>query len=104
MKKMNDSRLLREQKTLETMVKMYCRSHHQRNELCVNCGALLEYAILKLTRCSFGTRKPICSKCPVHCYKHEMRSQVQHVMRYSGARMLVAHPLLAIRHLMDSVN
>ena len=69
--------------------------------LCPQCQALLDYAHQRLERCRFGEDKPSCTLCPVHCYKPAMRQQIRQVMRYSGPRMLLHNPVLAIRHLWD---
>lgn len=69
--------------------------------LCPQCQALLDYAHKRLERCRFGEDKPSCTRCPVHCYKPAMREQIRQVMRYSGPRMLLHNPIMAIRHLWD---
>ena len=69
--------------------------------LCPQCQELLTYAHQRLDRCKFGNEKPSCTRCPVHCYKPAMRQQIRQVMRYSGPRMLLHNPVLAIRHLWD---
>jgi hypothetical protein len=38
----------------------------------------------------------------VHCYRAQQRERIRRVMRYSGPRMLLAHPLLALLHLLDA--
>lgn len=48
----------------------------------------------------YGEEKPTCNKCPIHCYKPEPKEQMRLVMRYSGPRMLLKHPILAVRHLL----
>jgi hypothetical protein len=96
-------RRARELKTIETMVRMYCRGHrHQgRAPLCSDCGALFEYAKRRLERCAFGDAKPTCANCVVHCYKADMREQMRVVMRWAGPRMMLRHPVMAIVHLID---
>jgi len=85
------------------MVAIYCRAHHRPAQgLCNACEELLGYAICRLDRCPFGADKSTCAQCPIHCYKPAMRAQVKTVMRYAGPRMLLRHPLLAIRHMLDS--
>ena len=69
--------------------------------LCPQCQELLTYAHQRLERCKFGNEKPSCTRCSVHCYKPAMRQQIRQVMRYSGPRMLLHNPVLAIRHLWD---
>ena len=94
-------RLAREWRTIETMVGIYCRDHHQGGALCPECGGLLDYASQRLERCRFGVEKPTCARCPVHCYQKSRREQVRAVMRYSGPRMLWEHPLLSLWHWLD---
>lgn len=95
-------RLTRERKTIEIMVGIYCSGNHaMKNQLCEDCTGLLEYANHKIDKCPYNETKPTCTKCPVHCYKSDMRSLVREVMRYSGPRMTYKHPILAFRHLLD---
>ncbi|QSX33389.1 nitrous oxide-stimulated promoter family protein [Shewanella avicenniae] len=89
-----------ELRTIEVMMQIYCRAHHQgQNGLCQACAELLAYAETRLDRCPYGQLKPACRHCPIHCYKAEPKAQVQAIMRYSGPRMLLRHPILALRHL-----
>lgn len=94
-------RRARELKTVETMVRMYCRAHgHERNgPLCSDCGALFDYASRRLERCVFGDAKPACANCVVHCYKADMREQIRVVMRWAGPRIMLRHPIMAIGHM-----
>ncbi|MDR2525428.1 MAG: nitrous oxide-stimulated promoter family protein, partial [Oscillospiraceae bacterium] len=32
------------------------------------------------------------------CYRADMREKIRAVMRYAGPRMLLHHPVMAIRH------
>lgn len=100
-----------EKRTVEQMIHIYCRGRHRGGSdlcsdgssgLCPNCQALLDYAHLRLSRCRFADDKPTCKRCPVHCYRPEMREQIREVMRYAGPRMLLYHPIAAIRHLLSS--
>jgi hypothetical protein len=97
------NRLAREWRTIELMVRIYCRDHHE-TELCPECQGLLDYASVRLDRCRFGAEKPTCAKCPVHCYQKERREQVRVVMRYAGPRMLWEHPILSLRHWLDGMR
>lgn len=93
-------RRVRELKTIEIMVRMYCRHHHGSTPLCADCTALLDYALRRLQRCVFGDAKPNCAKCVVHCYSTDMREKIRIVMRWAGPRMLLRHPILGILHLL----
>ena len=94
--------MAREEKTIRAMIKIYCNDHHEtREEICPLCRELEDYAMLRLEKCPFQEGKTTCAKCPVHCYKPEMREKVRAVMRYSGPRMTKKHPVLALFHLVD---
>jgi hypothetical protein len=95
-------RLAREWQTIAAMVGCYCEGHHDTKAiLCPECRELLDYAAVRLGRCRFGVEKPVCVKCPVHCYQRARREQVKAVMRYAGPRMLWQHPMLSLRHWLD---
>ena len=96
------TRLGREWRTIGVMIGIYCRDHHAAGKgLCSECQGLLDYAGVRLERCHFGLEKPVCVKCPVHCYLPARREQVRAVMRYAGPRMLWRHPVLSLRHWVD---
>jgi len=96
-------RRARELRTIEAMLRMYCRAHGHlpRAPLCASCNELREYASRRLERCVFGDAKPTCTNCLVHCYSADMREQVRVVMRWAGPRMLLRHPVLGILHIID---
>lgn len=95
-------RLQNELKTISVMISLYCKNHHSRAApLCHDCSELLDYARLRLSHCPFKDEKPTCGKCTIHCYKPSRRNMICKVMRYSGPRMLLRHPILALLHLMD---
>lgn len=123
-------RVRREQRTVALMIAMYCRAGRHgaaprgvsapdagaatgaapaaaaaampaTPSLCPACAALAEYSRGRVELCHFGEDKPTCSRCPVHCFRPEMREQIRAVMRHSGPRMTLRHPHLAVRHLLD---
>ena len=93
-----------EKRIVSDMIALYCRCNHRKNQegLCASCQALLDYAHMRTDKCPFMENKTFCSNCRVHCYEPEMRQQIRTVMRFSGPRMLTIHPVLAVRHLIDS--
>ena len=95
-------RRARELRTIEAMVRLYCRGHDhpRRDPLCPDCAALFEYATRRLERCVFGDAKPTCANCTVHCYSAEMRERIRVVMQWAGPRMPLRHPLLSIVHVL----
>ena len=97
------TRIDEEKRTVEKMIRLYCRRKEGNRELCPSCSELLEYAVVRLSRCRFGNDKSTCQKCPVHCYKPVMRDKMREVMRWAGPRMMLYHPVDAIRHLVRNL-
>ena len=95
-------RIAREGKTVATMIGLYCHDQHDAGYgLCEQCQELQDYALQRLQGCPFQEGKTTCAKCPVHCYKPEMREHIRSVMRYAGPRMLYTHPIMALQHVAD---
>ena len=90
---MNPSRTAQEKKTVELMIRLYCRHKEGNRTLCRECSDLLAYSLRRLDKCKFSNNKPTCRRCPVHCY-------IRAVMRWTGPRMLLYHPMAAVRHLL----
>ena len=95
------SRIQREIRTVQVMIELYCYDNHTKRGLCLDCSRLTDYALERLRSCVFQECKTTCARCPIHCYKPEMRTKIREVMRYSGPRMIFQHPVLAIFHLLD---
>ena len=96
------SRMIRERRTVEAMIGLYCHGQHGTpSGLCADCEALRNYARQRLAKCPFQEGKTTCAKCPVHCYKPEMRERIRAVMRYAGPRMLYRHTIMALQHMVD---
>ena len=124
-------RIADEKKVVALMIRMYCRRHCRQqgqnaitdqtdrtgdtnqadnssrtatSPLCPECAALLDYALRRLDSCRFGNGKPSCRKCPVHCYRADMRERIRTVMRWAGPRMIFHHPMAAARHLLRELR
>ncbi len=84
------------------MIQLYCKDkNHSSTGLCQSCRELMEYSYSRIKHCPFMETKSFCSNCKVQCYRQEMRDKIRQVMRYSGPRMLLYHPILTIRHLLE---
>jgi hypothetical protein len=97
-------RMKRERQTITYMVDIYCKGHHHTDngELCKDCQEFKEYAHMRLAKCPFQEKKTTCGKCVIHCYRPDMKEKVRQVMRYSGPRLLIYHPTLALHHAWDA--
>ena len=95
------TRIEREKYTVSLMIRLYCQRKEGNKSLCEQCSQLEEYAHKRLSACKYGEQKTSCKKCPTHCYRKDMREKIRQVMRFSGPRMILYHPLEAIRHLFE---
>jgi hypothetical protein len=100
-------RLKREHATLVCMTRIYCDHHHEDHEgadLCPDCTRLMQYAHRRLEKCPYGSNKPTCANCPIHCYKPAQREMAKNVMRFAGPRMTFRHPWRSLTHLFDKMR
>lgn len=93
-----DKKREKEKKTITFMIALYEKKKK------VNCSELLKYASLRIDKCPFMEEKTFCSSCKVHCYQKDYREQMKQVMRFSGPRMLLYHPIMAIAHIMNTIR
>lgn len=91
-----------EKQIVSQMIVLYCRKNHRtKNSLCLDCQNLVNYAKQRIDKCPFMETKTFCSNCKVHCYKSEMREKIRAVMRFSGPRMFLYHPVMVLRHVIE---
>ena len=95
-----------EKVTVSTMIYLYCNKQHHtpHSHLCDECEDLLKYSMQRLTLCRFGEEKSTCERCPKHCYRKDYKQKIQQVMRFSGPRMIIHHPIMAFRHLYKNLK
>jgi len=95
----------REAQTLSAMFLLYCQKQHcSRAELCSECQELQDYSLKRLEKCLFQQGKTTCANCAIHCYKMDMRARIRQVMRFSGPRMLLTHPVMTVQHYLDGLR
>lgn len=95
----------KEQLVVAEMIALYCCKKHgtgKKEGLCPDCEKLCEYARARSEHCPFMEEKTFCSNCKIHCYKLDMREYIRKVMRFSGPRMILYHPGMALWHLISS--
>lgn len=97
------TRIEKEKNIINLMINIYCNKKHghKNGGLCNECSELLEYANKRLDFCKFGEEKKFCSKCPIHCYKKDMRAKIKEVMKFSGPRLLFHEPIEVIKHIFE---
>ncbi len=92
-----------EYEDIKFMIRLYCKKNHGK-DMCEKCSELLEYAKTKITKCRYKESKTFCSVCNIHCYAPNMREQIKNVMKFSGPRMLIYRPGLAIKHMYVTIK
>ena len=96
-----------DQRVIEFMIALHCKDRHPARgtaPLCPQCEELVLYARERNERCPYIQTRSFCKYCKTHCYKPQMRKLISEAMRYSGPRMLLNHPLVAIKHLVAGQN
>ncbi len=94
----------KEIQVVEFMIKLYCKKKHKCDNLCEQCKELLDYVKERRHKCPFGDDKTFCSNCKIHCYKPSMKEKIRQVMKYSGPRMMIYNPRLAIQHISETIK
>ena len=96
---MKMTRLQKEQQVIETMIRLYCKGNkHAGGALCEDCQALCEASKTRLAHCRHGEQKTFCGQCKTNCYPPILQENMRAVMRYSGPRIMLYHPIMALRH------
>lgn len=94
------NRIKKEKDVVGIMIKLYCNKKHKtKKDLCPKCEELLKYTHIRLDNCKFGEKKSSCFKCPIHCYRNDMRERIKEVMKFSGPRIIIYKPYEFLRHL-----
>ena len=95
-----------EQEMVRRMIGIYCRGKHgsKKGCLCPQCAALADYADARAAHCPRMAEKTFCSTCPHPCYAPAMREGIRRVMRWAGPRMLLYHPVWALRHIANTLR
>ncbi|MEG0551698.1 MAG: nitrous oxide-stimulated promoter family protein [Vagococcus sp.] len=86
-----------EKKTVQAMIDIYYKQYKDDEHL-IEKEDVENYAMSRLNYCRFGEEKPTCKVCPVHCYKKSYKEKMQKIMRYSGPRMMIYHPVMSVEH------
>lgn len=87
-----------EKELLEIMISIYEKDHHQ------DLKKLKAYAFKRIECCPRKEEKTFCSSCSIHCYKKKYRVQIKEIMKYAGKRMILKHPIITIKHLLNTIK
>jgi len=97
------TKIERNKATLEIMVRFYAKHHRDEDDIDAWCKDLVLYAHKRLDHCPFGSEKPACHNCKIHCYSSNYRAKIKQVMKYSGPRMMIYQPRAFLNHLMHNL-
>ncbi len=99
-----DGKIGKDVRVLADFVEIFCRENHRDESreplaasdpnlrfalgdrdpaVCADCRKLLQHSISKRIQCPYDP-KPMCKKCPTHCYAPGYREKMRRVMRFSG--------------------
>lgn len=97
-----------EKKTIDFMIRLYCKKNHKsaykEKKLCVECEEIREFAHLRIDKCPMKETKTFCSTCHIHCYGKVKREEIRRIMKWSGPRMLIYNPPMAIKHVLNTLK
>lgn len=91
----------REKRTIAFMIRLYCRHRLHQQEPSEEYRSLIDYCHHRLDHCRWQDEKPVCKRCPCHCYAPAQRERVRQIMRWTGPRMILYAPLEVLRHLLN---
>lgn len=98
------NRIDQEKETLREMVTLYCRYRLKAKSMPESYEQLVDYAFRRLERCRWGTKKPNCHQCKIHCYAPDKRKQMREIMKWTGPKMIIYAPMKAMRYLINSMR
>ena len=99
----------KEEYIVTQMIAIYCRKNHRdlydrrTKKLCPECEQIAKYSVERSEHCPHIKEKTFCSNCTTHCYSPQMRDKIKKIMRFSGPRIILYHPVLAIWHLVCTI-
>lgn len=93
-----------EKMIVKQMIEIYCKNKHKETQLCPSCKSILLYAQSRIDNCPFIETKGFCRNCTVHCYSKDRQEQIRAIMRYSGPRLIITHPLLTLNHIFSKLK
>lgn len=91
----------KKKKTLNFMFDIYKKSHPQRKE---DLDELKSYAFTRIDKCPNVEEGIYCNTCKIHCFKEDEKEEMRKIMKFSGPRMMIYHPILAMDHLISTIK
>ncbi len=97
----NTIRRERKHEIAEKMIITYCKGNHDgqaETGLCAQCKDLCEYSKFRTSKCPHIEKTLFCVNCPTPCYKPDMKEAMRVMMKYSGPRFFLRHPIIVLDH------
>jgi hypothetical protein len=73
-------------------------------ELCPQCFEMVVRAEKHASRCPHMAYKTFCHSCPLPCYSKSHLEEIAQMMRFSGPRLMLHNPLIALRYIREAVK
>lgn len=96
----------KERENIRKTFGVYCNANHGTSDgkLCRKCTGLLSTVMLKIQRCPYGIGKPICDACETPCFGEIQTNDFKAIMKSGQKKMLLSHPIMAIKHKLAGVG
>lgn len=92
----------REKALVSEMIALYCKKRHgTKGGLCPECAALAAYARKKERKMPFYGDQDLLLQLPGALLPTGNEGKIRAVMRFSGPRMMLCHPVPALRHVVE---
>jgi hypothetical protein len=70
----------------------------KRIALCPHCYEMVKMAEKHVSGCPHMAYKTFCHSCPKPCYPKAHLEKIRPMMRYSGPRLMLRHPVIAFKY------
>lgn len=96
-------KIYKESEVVNLMIDLYYKNKVNKDKV-EEKEDLKKYCEFRLSKCPFKDNKPFCSNCKIHCYDNIHQDLIKKVMRYSGPRMMIYHPIVGIKHINETMK
>ncbi len=96
-------KIYKESEVVNLMIDLYYKNKVNKDKV-EEKEDLKKYCEFRLSKCPFKDNKLFCSNCKIHCYDKTHQDLIKKVMRYSGPRMMIYHPIVTIKHINETMK
>lgn len=70
----------------------------------LNLEEIKSYSLKRLDNCIHIGEDIFCGFCEIQCFGDKYKKEIRSIMRFSGPRMILYHPIMAIRYLKAKIK